>query len=223
MKELRKGLWHWQAPHPDWKPSEPWDASVSSYAVDEGNYLLLLDPLDVPDELLSLIPQRETVIVLSAPWHERSAQNLVERFDIPVYTPLPDTAEDLIRMFGITAEQAGEGAPDLVWLLRENKGQATIYKAGDSFPFGLEAHHGHRPNDMMLWLPSHNAILSGDTIGDFGHGIQINEHWLHWDITLEIVRERLLSLLDLPIEHVLLTHGHPTNRETLEGLIADNK
>jgi hypothetical protein len=27
-------------------------------------------------------------------------------------------------MYGITAEQAGDGSPDLVWLLREKKGVA---------------------------------------------------------------------------------------------------
>ena len=25
MRELSPGLWHWQAPHPGWESSEPWD------------------------------------------------------------------------------------------------------------------------------------------------------------------------------------------------------
>ena len=29
MRELRPGLWHWQAPHPDWRASEPWDQLVA--------------------------------------------------------------------------------------------------------------------------------------------------------------------------------------------------
>jgi hypothetical protein len=24
MRELRPGLWHWQAPHPDWSADGPW-------------------------------------------------------------------------------------------------------------------------------------------------------------------------------------------------------
>ena len=36
MRELRPGLWHWQAPHPDWQAGEPWDPNVSSYAIDDG-------------------------------------------------------------------------------------------------------------------------------------------------------------------------------------------
>ncbi|HSO02563.1 MAG TPA: hypothetical protein VLS46_08550, partial [Gaiellaceae bacterium] len=50
-RELRPGLWHWQAPHPGWEAGEPWDPNVSSYALDDGEQLLLFDPLAVPSEL----------------------------------------------------------------------------------------------------------------------------------------------------------------------------
>ena len=53
---------------------------------------------------------------------------------MPVYTPLPDSAQDLMDMFGLTAEQAGDGSPDLVWLLREEKGGARPYSPGDRLP-----------------------------------------------------------------------------------------
>ena len=121
MRELRPGLWHWQASHPDWRSSEPWDQNVSSYAVDDDERLLLFDPLDVPSELEALAAERETAIVLTAPWHERDARSLVERLGAPVYTPLPDSAQYLIEAYGITAEQAGDGSPDVVWLLREGE------------------------------------------------------------------------------------------------------
>ena len=64
------------------------------------------------------------MIVLTAPWHERDAESLVERLGVPVYTPLPDSAQFLMDTYGITAEQAGDGSPDVVWLLREGKGEA---------------------------------------------------------------------------------------------------
>jgi hypothetical protein len=41
--------------------------------------------------------------VLTAPWHERDAQSLVERLGMLVYTPSPDTAEDLLRMYDFRA------------------------------------------------------------------------------------------------------------------------
>jgi hypothetical protein len=55
-------------------------------------------------------------VVLTAPWHERDTRSLVERLAPPVFAPPPDSAEDLMQKFGITAEQAGDGSPDLVWL-----------------------------------------------------------------------------------------------------------
>ena len=54
MRELRPGLWHWQAPHPEWEPTEPWSENVSSYAIDDGERLLHFDPLSVPTELIEL-------------------------------------------------------------------------------------------------------------------------------------------------------------------------
>jgi hypothetical protein len=36
MRELKPGLWHWQARHPDWTPEERWPQLVSSYAIDDG-------------------------------------------------------------------------------------------------------------------------------------------------------------------------------------------
>jgi hypothetical protein len=106
VRELQAGLWHWQAPHPDWTPDEPWPQEVSSYALDDGSRLLLFDPLAVPGELLELAADREPVVVLTAPWHERDTQSLVERLGAPVYLPPPDTQEDLMQKFGVTAEQA---------------------------------------------------------------------------------------------------------------------
>ena len=216
MRELRPGLWHWEALHPDWRPTEPWSENVSSYAIDDGERLLLFDPLAVPSEIEERAAGRETAIVLTSPWHERDAQSLVERLGVPVYTPLPDTAEDLMRMYGITAEQAGDGSPDLIWLLRENKGEARPYSAGDRLPVGVEAFPGQKPNDTVLWIESHRAVIAGDTLADFGEGPQINPRWLTADVTREQVVDGLRPLLALPVEHLLETHGGPYDRPDLE-------
>ena len=110
MRELRPGLWHWQARHPWWEDGEPWGRDVSSYAIDHGARLLLFDPLSVPDELLELAADREPIIVLTAPWHERDTQSLISRLGAPLYAPPPDTAADLMEKFGITRERAGDSA-----------------------------------------------------------------------------------------------------------------
>jgi glyoxylase-like metal-dependent hydrolase (beta-lactamase superfamily II) len=216
VDELAPGLWHWQAPHPGWREGEPWDQNVSSYAVDDGARLLLVDPLAPPGELEERAAARETSIVLTSPWHERDARGLVERLGAPVYTPLPDTAEDLMRKYGITAEQAGDGSPDVVWLFKEGIGEARPYAAGDRLDIGVQPLPGHKANDLVLWIESHRAVIAGDTLADLGEGLKINERWLDRDVTREQVVEGLRPLLDLPVQHVLATHGGPFTVADLE-------
>ena len=154
--------------------------------------------------------------MLTAPWHERDAQGLVERLGVPVYTPLPDTAEYLMETYGLTAEQAGDGSPDVAWLLREGIGEAHVYDGGDRLDVGVDAFPGQKPNDMVLWIESHRAVVAGDTVVDFGHGPGINSRWLGPNVTLEQVVEGLRPLLEKPVEHVLATHGGRHDRVALE-------
>src|SRR5437588_287591 len=70
-------------------------------------------------------------------------------------------------------------------------------------------------DDLVLWIPAVNAIVSSDTLSDFGDGLGIQmggrKH-----LTPEQVPERLRPLLDLPVELVLPAHGEPTDRAALE-------
>jgi glyoxylase-like metal-dependent hydrolase (beta-lactamase superfamily II) len=189
---------------------------VSSYAIDDGERLLLFDPMPPPSEVDALVADRETAVVLTCPWHERATESLVERLGVPVYTPLPDSAEYLMQKYGVTAEQAGDGSPDLIWLLKEGKGDARPYAAGDRLPVGVAAFPGQKPNDMVLWIESHRTVIAGDTLVDFGDGLFINPRWLGPDVTREQVVKGLSPLLDLPVEHMLATHGGPFDRAALE-------
>jgi glyoxylase-like metal-dependent hydrolase (beta-lactamase superfamily II) len=221
VDELRPGLWHWQARHPAWRESEPWDPNVSSYAVDDGERLLIFDPIAPPSQIEGLAAERDTAIVLTAPWHERDMQGLVERHDVPVYAPRPDSAEDLMRTFGLTAEQAGDGSPDLVWLRAERANNWHPYAVGDRIPGGVETFPGHKRNDIVLWIESQRAVVAGDTLADFGSGLEMNERWLA-DVgaTREQVVDGLQPLLELPVERVLATHGGPFDRAALERALA---
>jgi glyoxylase-like metal-dependent hydrolase (beta-lactamase superfamily II) len=216
MQELGPGLWHWEASHPQWESSEPWGPEVSSYAVDDGERLLLFDPIAPPSEIEELAADRRVAIVLTCPWHERDSRGLVERLAVPVYTPLPDSAEYLMQKWGLTVEQAGDGSPDVVWLLKEGIGEAHPYAAGDRLDVGVEAFAGQKPNDTVLWIESHRAVVAGDTLVDFGNGLEINPRWLSPEVTREQVVEGLRPLLDLPVEHMLATHGRPFDRAALE-------
>ena len=215
MRELQWGLWHWQAPHPDWTSAEPWPQLVSSYAMDDGARLVLFDPLDVPDELLELAAEREAMVVLTAPWHERDTESLVARLgDVPVFVPPPDTADDLVRKFGIPREQTGRGSPDVAWLLAGDRSNARLVAPGDQLPSGIDVLCGREENDLVLWIESRRAVIVGDTLVDYGKGLQVNER-LRGGVTRKDVIARLQPLLSRPVELVLPAHGAPTDLSAL--------
>ena len=74
----------------------------------------------------------------------------------------------------------------------------------------------------MLWVESQRAVISGDTLVDFGQGLEINERWLRPGVTWEEIAEGLRPLLDLPVEHVLATHGGPFGRADLERALSSS-
>jgi glyoxylase-like metal-dependent hydrolase (beta-lactamase superfamily II) len=220
MREVSRGVWHWEAPHPDWAgpeseafrqrladmaqtPNEAARGLVSSYAIDDGNRLLLFDPLAVPGEIEELAAAREPVVVLTSPWHERDTRSLVERLDAPVFTPPPD-----------------EDTPDVAWLLGGPRSDAHLYSAGDRLPVGVEAFPGRLPNDLVLWIDSRRAVIAGDTLVDFGQGLEIPVEWLPEAVTREQVGNGLAMLLELPVEVVLATHGGPTDGAALRRALA---
>jgi glyoxylase-like metal-dependent hydrolase (beta-lactamase superfamily II) len=218
LTELRDGLWHWRAPHPEWTPGQWWPQMVSSYALDDGGRLILLDPLAVPEEILEVAAHREPVIVLTAPWHERDARSLVERLGAPVFTPPPDTADDLVRKYGIGRAQIPEGwhSTDLAWLLMERRGEAHVYRAGDRLAVGAEAFPGRSHNDLVLWIESVRAVVTGDSLVDFGRGFEVPPEVVEHGTAREQVVRDLRAMLRLPGEVVLPAHGAPTDRAALE-------
>lgn len=201
MQEIATGLWHWQAPHPEWDDSV-WPEVVSSYAIDDGERLLLFDPIATPDKIATLADGRELVVVLTNPWHERDTRALVEKHDPPVFVTDP-----------------GTGSPDVAWLLSGEAGEPHLYSADGGLPTGVDAAFpGRESNDVVLWVASRGAVVAGDTLVDFGDGLKIHEPWL--STPREQVVGQLLPLLDLPVEHVLATHGGPHDRAALERALA---
>lgn len=220
MLEVAPGVWHWEASHPDWagpendafrqrlaatfeSPTKAAGGVVSSYAIGGDERLLLFDPLAVGSEVVGLAAGREAAVVLTCPWHDRDTRSAVERLGAQVFTPPPD-----------------EGSPDLAWLLAGDQSEAYLFSAGERLSIGVEALPGRLPNDAVLWVESHRAVIAGDTLVDFGPGLEIPMEWLPRDVERERIAEGLRPLLDLPVELVLATHGGPTDRAALERALA---
>src|SRR3954451_22434403 len=219
MREVATGVWHWEAPHPDWAgpenealrqrlaatsetPNEAVGGVVSSYAIKDDERLLLFDPLAVPSEIEELAVGSAVVVVLTSPWHERDARSLAERFGAPVYTPAPD-----------------EGSPDVAWLVGDDRNDAHLYAAGDRLPVGVEALPGRLPNDVVLWIERRRAVIAGDTLVDFGQGLEIPVEWLPDGVAREQIAAGLGPLLERLVEVVLATHGGPTGKAALKSAL----
>ena len=201
VRELQTGLWHWQAPHPSWREEADWPELVSSYAIDDGDRLLLFDPLALPTELEALAAERATEILLTCPWHRRDADELAGRLGATIFVPPPDEGDQ--EPVG-RDRYAAKVVPD------------AVFRAGDRPSHGVEAFAGLEPNDLVLWVESRRAVIAGDTLADFGRGIEINTRWLRAGVTREQVADGLRPLLELPVEYVLPAHGVPTDRDALE-------
>jgi glyoxylase-like metal-dependent hydrolase (beta-lactamase superfamily II) len=123
--------------------------------------------------------------------------------------------------YGVTAEQAGDGSPDLVWLRGNDEVDWRPYAPGEPLPFAGEAFPGREPNDLVLWIEDAATVLAGDTLVDFGDGLHISPGWLREDVTWESVAAGLRPLLEKPVEHVLPTHGRPTDLAALERALTE--
>ena len=198
MREVRSGVWHWEARHPEWNERQWWGPLVSSYAIDDGTRLVLFDPLAPPAEIDKLAEEREMAIVLTCPWHRRDADSLANRYGAPLYVPPPD---------------AGDPTPV----------EGIVFSEGDRLPIGVEARPGMEPNDLVLWIESHGALVAGDTLQDRGDGLQFLgdlENNVPGQVAVDAIRDGLQPLLALPVEIVLLTHGAPADRAALEHALA---
>jgi glyoxylase-like metal-dependent hydrolase (beta-lactamase superfamily II) len=197
VREVQRGVWHWEAPHPAWQPGANWEQVVSSYAIEDGGRLLLFDPLAPPSEIDELAAGREAAVVLTCPWHVRDGRGLAERLGASLYVPPPD-----------------EGDPNPV--------EGHVFSAGDLVPIGVEAFPGMEPNDHVLWVRSCRALITGDTLIERGNGLEFPRDWASTGaiaergLQPEQILESLRPLLDLPVELVLPTHGGPTDRAALE-------
>jgi glyoxylase-like metal-dependent hydrolase (beta-lactamase superfamily II) len=212
MEEIAPRLWHWTAPHPDWKPADRgkdglgWDEIVSSYALFADDALVLIDP-QVPNDEDDARRFWEALdrdvdahgplsVVITIYWHVRSTQQIVERYPgASVWSPIHATKE-----------------------LGKRVAYTHTYSAGtDELPARIRAYDTARLGEMILYLRSHKALLFGDVVLD---GVRLlPDSWLRKGMTRDDVKESLRPLLDQQIDILLLTHGGPVTdraREKLE-------
>ncbi len=158
--------------------------------------MLLFDPL-APPKRSSSLPLTAGRPSATCPWHERDTQSLAERLSAPVSAPPPD-----------------QGSPDVAWPLASDTVEGHLFSAGDQLPVGVEAFPEKEPNDVALWVESRRAAIAGDTLVDFGQGLEVPAEWL--PMARHPSRSpRGAPAAQRPVEHVLATDGGPTDRAAL--------
>jgi hypothetical protein len=197
LRELADGLWRWTARHPEWHPGE-WGSEVACFAVDAGDVTLLIDPL-LPAydkgllERLDALATKPVAILITIPYHTRSAEPLSERYGATIH-----------------------GHPRVKDRLERTKGFREI-EPGAELPGGARAYTIGKPRrfETPIHLPSHRALAWGDAMVTTLDGDLRLWHWrdkLDAD-RLRWFRERfnptLAPLLELDLERVLVTHGEP--------------
>ena len=202
MERLGEGLWRWTARHPEWHPGE-FGSEVASFALVAGDELLLVDPLLPPDDgstadTLGALGGDRVSILITIPYHVRSAEELRRRF------------EDR----GATIW----GHPAVAKRLSDTEGFREIVP-GRSLPGGATAFTIGKPRryEMPIYLPSHRALAFGDAVV-FGDGALRVWTYRRLDEN-QVARARrhlyptLEPLLELDVERVLVTHGPPVLRD----------
>ena len=182
---MAPGLWIWRLDHPDWHPEAGWEPPVTSTCVESGGEVALLDPIAPPDESEAwarLDANPPTLVVILKPDHVRDVDLFVRRYDA--------------RAFG----------PYLFWPGDNHETELEGIEPGTELPGGLVAlYDGRGRNETPLWLPEQRALVFADALTERDGELRVWGTPWHEERVLPALR----ALLDLPFEHVIVSHGDP--------------
>jgi Metallo-beta-lactamase superfamily len=190
------GLWRWTIRHPEWHPRTEFGAEVACWAVRRANAgTLLIDPLVEDESDLDDLVEGEVTIVVTIPYHVRSAAELARRHGATVH-----------------------GHADVRRRLPGDVSFAAI-EPGAAFAGGLTGTKIGSPprKELPLHVPDASALALGDAIVGAEGGLRV---WVQQPMNAKRerwYRERLVPslepLLSPGAERVLTTHGPPVLRD----------
>jgi hypothetical protein len=193
IEEIAPRLWWWSGPHPEWKQA------VSSYALVTDDAFVLFDPL-VPDDLWDPLDgdvrhHGPPAILITVHFHARSSRAILDRYE------------------GSTLW----GHEPALTKVRRRIGRAKSFKEGDALPGGVEAVAMHHMDEAAFWLPSHEALVLGDSVVGKDDRAELSPRsWLRKRETVDEQRRSVQRALERGPELLLLTHGGPIDPKALE-------
>jgi len=186
IRDVAPGLWIWRLEHPHWKPGQGWDPIVACTCVESRDEVLVLDPLapatDSTEVWQRLDARQPTAIVVLKPDHVRDADLFVRRYHARAFGPRLFFRHDIPET-------------ELEWI-----------DPGSQLPGGLVAlYDGRGRNETPVWLPDQRALVFADALTAPKGELRVWATPWHQERALPALR----ALLDLPFEHVIVSHGEP--------------
>ena len=178
ITQIGPGLRYWTAPHPEWRGATDWPEDVGCVYYEASDAVALIDPLIPKGEedqfwaMLDAAIERSglpVAVLLTAPWHRRSAPVVAERYGAAVW--------------------AGESSEIL--------------------PSGVEVFvpAGSPKQQVAFFLRPPRTLVVAEFFRGAGGGLRVCPS--PDLIDKNAFDESLRTLLDLPIDHVLVSHGEP--------------
>ena len=188
IRDVADGLWVWRVRHPKWHQGADWDPVVTSTCVKSGAEVALLDPLAPQAEAEAFWDRLDrnppTYLVALLPDHVRDVDLFARRYRVPAYGPYLFWRDDIPET-------------DLVPV-----------DPGTRLPGGLLAlYDGRGRKETPLWLPEQRVLVFGDGLTERDSELRV---WsTPWHV--ERVLPALRLMLQLPFEHVIISHGEPVH------------
>ena len=174
--------------HPHWKPADDWQPVITCTAVESGGEVLLIDPL-LPPASASEVWQRleaskPTVIAIIKPDHIRDVDAFVKRYGARAWGPWLFWRDDIPRT-ELEPLDPGMVLPG---------GAVALYEGRNRF-------------ETPLWLPEQRAIVFADALTERDGELRVWYTPWHEERVLPALRK----MLELPFEHVIISHGEPVH------------
>jgi glyoxylase-like metal-dependent hydrolase (beta-lactamase superfamily II) len=186
--DIAPGLWIWRLQHPDWSADAGWEPLVTSTVVETAGEVALIDPLAPPEDAREIWARLDaappTLVVVLKPDHVRDVDLFVRRYGS--------------RALG----------PSLFWPHDVPDTELEAIEPGSELPGGLVAlYDGRGRNETPLWLPEQRTLVFADALTEREGLLQVWGTPWHEERVLPALR----ALLDLPFEHVIVSHGEPVH------------
>ncbi len=186
--DVAPGLWVWRIEHPEWSDDASWERPVASTCIAAEGEVVVVDPLAPPpeaEEIWSrLDEQPPTVALVLKPDHVRDVDAFVRRYGARPYGPW------------------------LFWRSNIPESELEPVQPGDELPGGLVAlYDGRGRGETPVFAREQRALVFADALTERGGELRVWGTPWHEERVLPALR----ALLELPFEHVIVSHGEPVH------------